>query len=61
MKINILKILKILTRFERKSEYSKDQTLELLNKLKKQGKTVLGYGASTKGNTLLQYYGMIQI
>ena len=30
----------------------KNQTLELLHKLKKQGKTVIGYGASTKGNTL---------
>ena len=36
----------------------KNQTLELLHKLKKQGKTVIGYGASTKGNTLLQYYGI---
>jgi hypothetical protein len=30
----------------------------LLQRLKDEGKTVLGYGASTKGNTLLQYYGI---
>lgn len=36
----------------------KAETLELLTSLKKQGKKVLGYGASTKGNTLLQFYGL---
>ena len=36
----------------------KAQTLELLNDLKRRGKKVFGYGASTKGNTLLQYYGI---
>ena len=34
----------------------KDETVSLLRNLKKKGKKVLGYGASTKGNTLLQYY-----
>ena len=29
-----------------------------LNKRKTEGKTILLYGASTKGNTLLQYYGI---
>ena len=36
----------------------KAKTLELLNDLKRRGKKVFGYGASTKGNTLLQYYGI---
>lgn len=36
----------------------KAETLELLTRLKKNGKKVLGYGASTKGNTLLQFYGL---
>jgi hypothetical protein len=36
----------------------KAETLDLLTSLKKQGKKVLGYGASTKGNTLLQFYGL---
>jgi hypothetical protein len=30
----------------------------LLTDIKKQGKRVLGYGASTKGNTLLQFYDL---
>ena len=34
----------------------KEQTNELFDNIAKQGKTVYGYGASTKGNTLLQYY-----
>jgi len=36
----------------------KATTLELLDGLKHNGKRVLGYGASTKGNTLLQFYGL---
>jgi 2-polyprenyl-3-methyl-5-hydroxy-6-metoxy-1,4-benzoquinol methylase len=33
-------------------------TRELLEKLRDSGKEICGYGASTKGNTLLQYYGL---
>ena len=59
--------------YEKKLEYGKKKTyinfkknidtqkynlLKLLIKIKKQKKIVLGYGASTKGNTLLQYYGI---
>lgn len=36
----------------------KATTLELLDGLRRDGKRVLGYGASTKGNTLLQFYGL---
>jgi hypothetical protein len=36
----------------------KANTLELLSGLRRDGKRVLGYGASTKGNTLLQFYGI---
>ncbi|HMO51159.1 MAG TPA: methyltransferase domain-containing protein [Kiritimatiellia bacterium] len=36
----------------------KSDTLSLLNDIAKQGKKVIGYGASTKGNTLLQFYGL---
>ena len=32
--------------------------MSLLRDLKKNGKSVMGYGASTKGNTLLQFYGI---
>lgn len=36
----------------------KAETLSLLHDLKARGKKVIGYGASTKGNTLLQFYGL---
>ena len=36
----------------------KATTLEVLGRLKGEGKRVFGYGASTKGNTLLQFYGL---
>ena len=36
----------------------KDQTVAFIKEVKSQGKTVWGYGASTKGNTLLQWYGL---
>jgi hypothetical protein len=35
-----------------------DSLLNLLQNLKNSGKTVLGYGASTKGNVTLQYAGI---
>jgi hypothetical protein len=34
----------------------KTKTLEFIKNAKKEGKTVWGYGASTKGNTTLQYF-----
>lgn len=44
--------------FTRRLPTLKDQCLDFLQAAKANGKTVLGYGASTKGNTLLQYYGI---
>ena len=37
---------------------NKEMLLDFLNEQKKQGKLVLGYGASTKGNVVLQYCGI---
>jgi SAM-dependent methyltransferase len=37
---------------------SKTALVGLLDSLRKEGRTVLGYGASTKGNTILQYCGI---
>lgn len=37
---------------------NRDRTVELLKQLAAEGKRVVGYGASTKGNVLLQYYGI---
>lgn len=36
----------------------KEQTLSFIKEKKGEGKTIWGYGASTKGNTLLQYFGL---
>jgi len=44
--------------FAKRVEKQKQETVKLLTDLKVQGKLVIGYGASTKGNTLLQYYGI---
>jgi hypothetical protein len=44
--------------FKQRVEENKGKTMDILRKLKADGKKVVGYGASTKGNTLLQYYGI---
>lgn len=36
----------------------KTQTVKFLKQEKSKGKVICGYGASTKGNTLLQYFGI---
>ncbi len=36
----------------------KEQTVNFIKTEKKKGKKICGYGASTKGNTLLQYFGL---
>lgn len=36
----------------------KDKTVSFIKEKKAEGKTIWGYGASTKGNTLLQYFGL---
>jgi SAM-dependent methyltransferase len=44
--------------FRRSVEKHRENLPGLLKELKSQGKTVLGYGASTKGNVILQYCGV---
>jgi GDPmannose 4,6-dehydratase len=44
--------------FRKRIEAHKSEMLELLDALQRDGKSVLGYGASTKGNTILQYCGI---
>ena len=44
--------------FERAVKRHKDELLDLLRELKKEKRAVLGYGASTKGNVMLQYCGI---
>lgn len=45
-------------RFMHNIEKLKKETLEWLQRQAESGKKVIGYGASTKGNVLLQYYGI---
>lgn len=42
--------------FSKKVELNKSDLVDLLNKLKKSGKKIVGYGAPAKGNTLLNYF-----
>jgi hypothetical protein len=44
--------------FAKRVQTHRDDLLKLLLDLQKKGKKVLGYGASTKGNVLLQYAGI---
>jgi SAM-dependent methyltransferase len=44
--------------FSQRVERNRAETVGLLTKLKSQGKTIAGYGAPAKGNTLLNYYGI---
>jgi len=44
--------------FARQVEETKRNLLEFLIKAKREGKTVVGYGAPAKGNTLLNYCGV---
>lgn len=44
--------------FAEKPQKTKKDLVKLLTELKKSGKTIVGYGAPAKGNTLLQYCGI---
>jgi hypothetical protein len=44
--------------FRERVEQNRKEMLSFLNEQKKLGKKVIGYGASTKGNTILAYYGI---
>ena len=44
--------------FKLRIDALKNQVVSFIKKEKNKGKTIWGYGASTKGNTLLQYFGL---
>ncbi len=44
--------------FAKRVEEHRNSLISLLDKLKSEGKKIIGYGASTKGNVLLQYCGI---
>ncbi|MCR4896983.1 MAG: class I SAM-dependent methyltransferase [Lachnospiraceae bacterium] len=50
--------LDLYERFRERVEANRKALRDFLEQAKKEGKTVLGYGASTKGNVTLQYCGV---
>jgi hypothetical protein len=50
--------LEIYRKFAKSVEEHRKDLMKLLGDLKSEGKKILGYGASTKGNVLLQYCGI---
>jgi hypothetical protein len=44
--------------FGNKLQKLKDEVVDFIDQALAEGKTIMGYGASTKGNTLLQYFGL---
>lgn len=44
--------------FFKRVETNKKEFLSFMKKVKKEGKVIAAYGASTKGNTIMQYYGL---
>jgi len=44
--------------YAEKVNKTRDQLLKLLNQLKKEGKTIIGYGASGRGTTIMNYCGI---
>ena len=44
--------------FAKRIQKNKEDCVSFIKDIIKQGKTVYAYGASTKGNTILQYYGL---
>lgn len=44
--------------FTRRVSDHKNKLLEFFNEIERNGQTILGYGASTKGNVILQYCGL---
>ena len=57
---NVVNIRKFSTwnNFENRLKKMKHDLTELIRNIKAEGKTIYGYGASTKGNTLLQFFDL---
>ena len=51
-------VLKLMKGFIKRVKENKKRTMKFINKKIKEGKKIYLYGASTKGNTVLQYYGL---
>ena len=48
----------MMKQFVKRAKENKTKMVNFIKKLKKKNKKIFLYGASTKGNTLLQYYGI---
>lgn len=57
-KSNGLALTATYLKFSNKIENNKRKLIKLLKTLKKNGQTIIGYGAPAKGNTLLNYFGI---
>jgi len=53
-----MKTKKYYTEFQKRADVIKHDLIEFLTKSKRQGKSVVAYGAAAKGNTLLNYAGV---
>jgi len=51
-------VLNLMKGFVKRVKENKKKTMKFINKKILQGKKIYLYGASTKGNTVLQYYGL---
>jgi len=51
-------VRKLMKDFSKRVNINKKITVNFINKKIKEGKKIFLYGASTKGNTVLQYYGL---
>lgn len=49
---------KVWEKFQQDIESLKEETVSFIKREKAKGKIICGYGASTKGNTLLQWFGL---
>tara|TARA_B100000959_G_scaffold135628_2_gene142503 strand:- start:1037 stop:2245 length:1209 start_codon:yes stop_codon:yes gene_type:complete len=58
IKLPFENVNKMMKSFVKRVKINKNKTMNFIKKKNKQGKKVFLYGASTKGNTLLQYYGI---
>lgn len=50
--------VKVWDKFQKRIDELKEQTVSFIKEEKAKGKVICGYGASTKGNTLLQWFGL---
>jgi hypothetical protein len=57
-KIALLEQSSVYYAFADRVQKNKEEMIRFLEEQKKLGKKVIGYGASTKGNTIMAYYGI---